>query len=246
MSGLRKDLLARDTLGEHESLFGVYQQKEARQIMKLTESDGEKLVRLARTAVSSHLEGSKAADPSDVLPIAFKERARVFVTILTVLPAGKESMRELRGCIGYLDAKIPLGKATTSAAINAAVADPRFPPMERGELANVIFEVNVLGEPLRLKGSKHIEYPKSINIGMDGLIVVSGEDRGILLPEVPIEWGWTPEEFLTQCSLKAGLHPDAWLDSDTKVYRFQSDIFREVEPLGRVERVELRQNVQSD
>ncbi len=210
--------------------------------MKLTESDGEKLVRLARTAVSSHLEGSKVADSSDAIPISFKERARVFVTVLTLLPAEKEPMRELRGCIGYLEAKLPLWKATINAAINAAVADPRFPSMKKGELANVIFEVNVLGEPSLLKGSKHAEYPKSINIGTDGLIVVNGDDRGILLPEVPVEWGWNPEEFLTQCSLKAGLHPDAWLDSDTKVSKFQSDIFREVEPKGRVERVDFRQN----
>lgn len=210
--------------------------------MKVTESDGEKLVRLARTAVSAHLEGSKAMDSSDALPIIFKEKARVFVTILTVLAANREPTRELRGCIGYLDAKLPLAKATINAAINAAVADHRFPPMKRGELANVIFEVNVLREPSRLKGSKHAAYPESIEIGTHGLIVVNGESRGILLPEVPVEWGWSPAEFLMQCSLKAGLHPDAWLDSDTRVYRFQSDIFREVEPKGRVERVDFRQN----
>lgn len=213
--------------------------------MKLTKSDGEKLVRLARTAVSSHLEGSTVIGASDALPILFKKKARVFVTILTVLTTQKESMRELRGCIGYLDARLPLGKATVHAAINAAIADPRFPPMNRSELARVVFEVNVLGEPSQLKGSTPVEYPKSINIGRDGLIVVNGDNRGILLPEVPVECGWNPEEFLTQCSLKAGLRPDAWLDSDTRVYSFRSDIFREVEPFGRVGRVELRQRVHS-
>ncbi len=213
--------------------------------MKLTEFDGEKLVRLARTAVSFHLEGSGSLSGSDALPSVFKERSRVFVTILTMLTTQRESIRELRGCIGYLEARLSLEKATINAAISAAVADPRFPPMNRSELANVIFEVNVLGQPTRLKGSKPVEYPRSINIGEDGLIVVNGENRGILLPEVPVEWGWNPEEFLTQCSLKAGLNPDAWLDFDTKVYSFQSDIFREIEPSGRVERVVLRRITQS-
>ena len=213
--------------------------------MKLTASEGEKRVHLARAAVSSHLEGSERTGSAAPLPNVFTEKARVFVTILTVLTGGKESMRELRGCIGYLDAKIALGKATINAAIGAAVADPRFPPMNRGELRKVIFEVNILGEPSLLSGSKPADYPKLIQIGTDGLIVVSGKYRGILLPEVPVEWGWNPEEFLTQCCVKAGLYPDAWLESKTKVYRFQSDIFREVDPLGRVERVELKQNAQA-
>jgi uncharacterized protein (TIGR00296 family) len=213
--------------------------------MNLTDSDGEKLVRLARTAVTSHLKGDRDLDAAEALPIAFKQKARVFVTILTVLSSQKESMRELRGCIGYLDARLSLRKATINAAINAAVADPRFPPVSSSELPKVIFEVNALGEPSLLKGLKPVEYPKSINIGSDGLIVISGEARGILLPEVPVEWGWNPEEFLAQCSMKAGLHPDAWLDVDSKVYVFQSDIFQELEPFGRIVRVNLRQNVSS-
>jgi uncharacterized protein (TIGR00296 family) len=115
--------------------------------------------------------------------------------------------------------------------------------MIRSELENVIFEVNILGEPSQLKLAKRSEYPRAITIGMDGLIVVNREARGILLPEVPVEWGWKPEEFLSQCCLKAGLYPDAWLDPNTNVYKFQSEIFREVEPKGRVEKFNLKPTV---
>ncbi len=209
--------------------------------MKLTESDGEALVQLARSAVSCYLNRKERVQPLRPTPESFKQRARVFVTILTLFFRGKERIQELRGCIGYLEARQSLGNATINAAINAATADPRFPPMSSSELGNVVFEVNILDKPSLLKLPKHSEYPRAITIGTDGLIVVNGASRGILLPEVPVEWGWTQEEFLGQCCLKAGLYPDTWLDPETRVYKFQSKIFRELEPMGHVERRSLKQ-----
>jgi uncharacterized protein len=214
--------------------------------MKLSESEGEALVRLARSAVSRYLDRGETIKPADSMPASFKRKARVFVTILTVHPIGSEPVQELRGCIGYLDAKQSLAKAAINAAINAATSDPRFPPMVNRELETVVFEVNILDEPSQLKQPNRPDYPKSIIIGKDGLIVINAESRGVLLPEVPVEWNWTPEEFLSQCCLKAGLYPDAWLDPETKVYRFQSDIYREVEPKGRVVRVRLKPTVHSE
>jgi uncharacterized protein (TIGR00296 family) len=83
------------------------------------------------------------------------------------------------------------------------------------------------------------EYVKEVNIGIEGLIVERGMYKGLLLPQVPIEWQWNQEEFLSNCCIKAGLSPDAWLLKDTKIYTFQVMIFKENVPNGKVERVEL-------
>jgi len=56
---------------------------------------------------------------------------------------------------------------------------------------------------------------------------------------VAIEWKWSPEEFLSEGCMKAGLLPDAWLDDGTRIYTFQAEIFSEVEPRGFVARRDL-------
>jgi hypothetical protein len=100
----------------------------------------------------------------------------------------------------------------------------------------VVFEVSVLTPPELIKVSKTNEYPSKIKIGEDGLIVERGMFKGLLLPQVPVEWGWDEEEFLCQCCIKAGLPPDNWLLKDTKIYKFQAIIFEEEKPNGEVKR----------
>ncbi|ODS42877.1 MAG: TIGR00296 family protein, partial [Candidatus Altiarchaeales archaeon IMC4] len=78
------------------------------------------------------------------------------------------------------------------------------------------------------------DYLKEIKIGRDGLIAERGPFRGLLLPQVPVEWGWGVEEFLSQTCMKAGLSPTALLDRDTKIYRFSAQIFAEEIPCGNV------------
>ena len=63
--------------------------------------------------------------------------------------------------------------------------------------------------------------------------------KGLLLPQVPVEYGWNTEKFLAQTCLKAGLFPDAWLDSKTRIYSFTGDVFSEESPRGKVVRVKL-------
>jgi uncharacterized protein (TIGR00296 family) len=76
-------------------------------------------------------------------------------------------------------------------------------------------------------------------VGRDGLIMSRGYRRGLLLPQVAVEWGWDSEEFLAQCCYKAGLPPDSWLLDDTEVQRFQAIIYSEDSPRGIVSRHEL-------
>jgi uncharacterized protein len=106
-------------------------------------------------------------------------------------------------------------------------------------VALVVVEVSLLTRPELVEVKKPKEVAKAIVIGRDGIIVAQGPARGLLLPQVPIEWGWSPEDFLSEGCMKAGLLPDAWLEDGTRIYTFQAEIFSEVEPRGFAVRREL-------
>jgi uncharacterized protein (TIGR00296 family) len=76
-------------------------------------------------------------------------------------------------------------------------------------------------------------------VGEDGLIVEKGFYKGLLLPQVAIDFGWDEEEFLCQCCVKAGLPPDEWLVKMTKIYKFQAMVFEEATPKGKIVRRRL-------
>jgi len=172
--------------------------------------------------------------PKDTPP-KLMEHCGVFVTLNSL----KHGRKELRGCVGFPYPTIPLAQAVIESAINSATQDPRFYPVSLGELDHIVFEVSVLTPPQLIEVEKPMDYPSKVKAGQDGLIVERGPYKGLLLPQVPIEWGWGGEEFLSQCCLKAGLGPDAWLLKGTKIYSFQAIIFHEVSPRGSVERVAL-------
>jgi hypothetical protein len=202
---------------------------------QLTPKEGELLVKLARKAVGEQLKKGKVMGiPGDV-PQKLMERCGVFVT-LNSLRHGK---RELRGCIGFPYPTAPLARAVIESAINSATQDPRFPPVPFEELGQIVFEISVLTPPQPIKVEKPQDYPAKIKVGKDGLIVEKGYYKGLLLPQVPVEWGWNEEEFLCQCCLKAGFPPDCWLTKGTKIYKFQAIIFEEVSPKGEVQLKEL-------
>ncbi|MEM2341660.1 MAG: TIGR00296 family protein [Candidatus Bathyarchaeia archaeon] len=202
----------------------------------LTDEEGAFIVRLARRAVEENLKsGIIISPPKDVSSNLLKKRG-VFVTINSLIDGEKS----LRGCIGFPYPIYPLVNAVIEAAIESATRDPRFPPMTLRELDNVVFEVSVLTEPELIKVNSATEYPSKIKIGEDGLIVERGFYRGLLLPQVPIEWNWDEEEFLCQCCLKAGLPLDCWLLKGTKIYKFQCIIFEETGPKGPIVRKILK------
>ena len=193
-------------------------------------SDGRFLVNLARTAIGEYLSKGREMDPPADTPEHLLEKSGVFVTLNSAKPAS-----QLRGCIGYPFPTDPLAVATIKSAIEAATGDPRFDPVELAEFKErVVVEVSVLTVPKALTAKEPIERAKEIQIGKDGLIVGRGAYRGLLLPQVAPEWNWDAEEFLINCCLKAGLPPDAWLDKDAQVEKFQAIVFEESEPNGEV------------
>ena len=204
-------------------------------VFELTNEEGKFLINLARSTVKQHLETGKAPKPPKETPKKLFAHCGVFVTIS--IPAKGE--KELRGCIGYPYPTNPLVEAVIDNAVNAATQDPRFEPLTYEELSKVVFEVSVLTPPEPVETKNPKEYLSKIKVGEDGLIVERGPYKGLLLPQVPVEWGWCEGEFLCQCCMKAGLPPDTWLTKDAKIYKFKAIVFDEETPCGEVKRLNL-------
>lgn len=201
-------------------------------MFQLSSEEGEFLVRLARKAVEEYLKNERRIKPPSEISEKLRRPCGVFVTISQF----KNGKKILRGCIGYPYPTTPLVEAVIDSALGAATQDPRFYPLSLEELDKVVFEVSILTPPIKIEVKNPIEYPSKIKIGKDGLIVEHGLYKGLLLPQVAIEWNWDAEEFLCHCCQKAGLSPDYWLVKGTKVYKFQAIIFEEEEPGGNVRR----------
>ncbi len=185
--------------------------------------EGGMAVRTARDAVETI---TRDQEPLELhLPGLFMEPRGVFVTLKT-FPA-----RELRGCIGYPEPIMSLGKALIKAA-EGACHDPRFPPLRVEELDHIIVEVSVLTPPEELDVEDRRTLSELVEVGRDGLIMEMGPFRGLLLPQVPVEWRWDAKTFLCQTCIKAGMSPDCWLERTTTVYRFSAEVFAEDEPRG--------------
>lgn len=204
--------------------------------MKL--KNGEKAVKIARYTVDEWVKNKHRPERDEIESIfgllsdEFIENRGCFVTINTY------PEHELRGCIGYPEPVLPFYKALVESAISAC-NDPRFPPLRREELDNIVIEVSVLTKPELIKVKDPREYPKVIKIGKDGLIIEKGFRSGLLLPQVATENNMDAKEFLLHLCLKAGLPYTAWIDPDTKIYRFSAEIFSEEKPKGKVVKKEI-------
>jgi AmmeMemoRadiSam system protein A len=128
---------------------------------------------------------------------------------------------KLRGCVGYVVPVLPLHRAVFETARAAASQDSRFSPVTGDEVRDLQVSLSVLS-PLQPIA------PVQVEIGRHGLVVTSGTRRGLLLPQVPVEHGWSREEFLEQTCRKAGLPPHAW-QSGAKLESFTAEVFGDTE-----------------
>ena len=185
---------------------------------------GRVAVRAARKSAEAETEGRQEGPE---FPEGFGRRSGAFVTI-SEHPSG-----DLRGCIGYPEPFLPLGEAIISAA-RSACHDCRFPPLTLREASECVFEVTILTPPEPIRFSSAEELLDKIEIGRDGLIISFMGRRGLLLPQVPEEWGWNREEYLSHLSMKAGLPMDAWKRKGISIDRFEGEIFAESSPNGEI------------
>lgn len=126
----------------------------------------------------------------------------------------------LRGCIGTFKRDL-LENMVKEASILSAFHDPRFLPVDATELDHLEFEITVL------KPFEKVESIDEIEIGKHGILIERGGKRGLLLPQVALENNWNLLDFLKHTCLKAGLTEDCFLDSDTKIFKFEAFVLRE-------------------
>lgn len=185
----------------------------------LTQEDRKTLLTIARKSIAAAY-GECEPPPEPAGQPSLLEDSGAFVTL--------HLLGELRGCIGYIEAESPLYKTVEEAAHKAAFEDPRFAPLKSEELRNVEIEISVLS-PLRKIGD-----PNEVEVGKHGLVIDAGYARGLLLPQVAVEYGWNREQFLSYTARKAGLPADAWKKKNVSLYVFTSDVFSESDILAKM------------
>ncbi len=180
--------------------------------MPLSDNDKLELLRLARDAMECAVRGQKMKEPSVRSP----ELTRPCGAFVTLTEHG-----QLRGCIGYTEATMPLSEVVQEVAVKAALDDPRFPPVTVDELEEIELEISVISPMEKVSDIEKIE------VGKHGLFLENGYFRGLLLPQVAVEYKWDRKAFLENTARKAGLHPDAWKDRNTVIYTFTAEVFGE-------------------
>jgi len=125
----------------------------------------------------------------------------------------------LRGCIGNVVGDGPLWDTVAAMAQAAAFQDPRFPPVASGEFETLDLEISVLSPLLPCPD------PALVEVGRHGLLIRHAGRSGLLLPQVPVEWGWDRETFLAQTCRKAGLPADAWREPGAALFWFEAEVF---------------------
>ena len=186
---------------------------------QLSDSDGIFLVKTARMAVTEFLSNGKRMKLESEREKKFSFNSGVFVTL--------NNADGLRGCIGFPMPDKKLSHGIIDAAIAAATEDPRFSPVKINELNDIVFEVTVLTPPVEITVTDPMEYLEKIKVGRDGLIIRNSFSSGLLLPQVPVEYGWNVEEFLQHTCEKAGLEKNTWKNEKVKIEKFEGIVYKE-------------------
>ena len=175
---------------------------------------GKVLLALARHAIADELGIEHTTDPSH--PDLLKPGA----TFVTLTENGR-----LRGCIGSLEARQPLGADVRANARAAAFRDSRFAPLGRDEFSRVRVEVSLLTPPQPMLFTDEEDALRQLRPGIDGVILEAGQRRATFLPQV-----WEslaePHQFMAELKYKAGLPRDYWNDQ-IKLSRYEVQKWKE-------------------
>jgi len=183
------------------------------------------LLRLARQAVEQAAAGRAGPSPRlEDFPEALRAPRATFVTL--TCHGG------LRGCIGALQASIPLVEDVIEHARSAATEDFRFPPVRPEEAPEIEIEISILSEPAPLVYRDAEDLMARLRPGIDGVILVSGLHRATFLPQV---WEKVPHasHFLDLLCEKAGLPPRAWHTAHPDILTYQVQSFHETAAADR-------------
>ncbi|MGE0433703.1 MAG: AmmeMemoRadiSam system protein A [Planctomycetota bacterium] len=181
----------------------------------IPDSDRRLLLGLARQAVAA-TTGAATLPARPVAASNVVDEARgAFVTL--------HKLGRLRGCVGLIEPVKPLWLSVRDAATSAASRDPRFGPVTADELTDLVIDISAL-TPMR-----KIDSVDEIVVGVHGLYVDDGRRSGLLLPQVPGEWGWDRDAFVHHTLRKAGLPATALESPRTQLYTFMAEVFAEQE-----------------
>lgn len=178
----------------------------------LTEEERAFLQHEARAAIECTLS-DKDLPEYTTIPSTLLEPRGAFVSLY--------KKGRLRGCVGYIEAVKPLIQTIQEVAVKAAFDDPRFLPLTPEELHQVRIEISVLSSLER------VEDITTIEVGKHGLVLELAGRRGLLLPQVALEYHWDPKTFLENTAQKAGLSPDAWKHPAAIISKFSAEVFGE-------------------
>lgn len=180
-------------------------------MLRLSAADEQTLLRQARQALEEAVRHHRLSEIEPPPPGPLQEKCGAFVTL--------HKNRRLRGCIGYIEPHRALYQTVRECALAAALHDRRFDPVTSDELHEIHLEISVLSPLEELS-------PDQIEVGRHGVLVSQGFHKGLLLPQVAVEWKWDRERFLDEACLKAGLPPNAWRHG-AKIQAFTARVFGE-------------------
>ena len=163
----------------------------------------DEYVRLARLTIENFIGEHKRTKVPDWVPQEMNDtRAGAFVSI--------HKGGQLRGCIGTIaPTASSLALEIINNAISASTRDPRFDPIEPGELPYLEINVDVLGEP------EDIDSMEELDVKRYGVIVTSGYKRGLLLPDLD---GVDTVEQQVEIAMRKGRISE---DEDYSLQRFE-------------------------
>lgn len=168
---------------------------------------GRVLLPLARSAIAAQLG---VQQPVEDGARWLKEQGACFITV--------RRDAKLRGCIGTLRAHRALGEDVRANAVAAAFRDPRFAPLNPGELADISLEISLLSAVEAMTFSGEPDALGQLRPGVDGVVFEYGHHSGTFLPQVWDDFK-EPADFLAHLKYKAGLPPDFW-DPTVRLSRY--------------------------
>jgi uncharacterized protein (TIGR00296 family) len=206
------------TTEEFKTVGVVRHRMSEAQSVRLTYEDGARAVELAREAVEAYVLQGQREHPGSMRD-AFYARTGAFVRLRSTRGRGR-----LRGCAGSYQGNDQLGHAIVEAAITAASGDSCGSEVEPAELSSITVSTFVVSESVLTSDPL-----ADLELGTHGVAVDAGADHAWLYPTIPVENGWSAEEFLARACRKATLSPTAWRDEETMVTLLEGQVFRERE-----------------
>ncbi len=180
--------------------------------MELSEKQKELLLHIARKTIENLVTGKKIPE-FKIDDNLLNTKCGAFVTI--------HKKGTLRGCIGNIIGHSALWETVRKMAVEASSNDPRFPPVNSGELDDIDIEISVISP------FEKIDDIEKISVGEHGIFIKQGYYQGLLLPQVATEYGWDRQQFLEHTCMKAGMNKDCYRNEKCEIFIFSATVFGE-------------------